>query len=359
MEQLLKYLEDTELYVRMAALMGVALLIALIAVFVVYPILRTAAKRTDSFVLEAYTKRTKKIFFWLIFFLLTVIFWSGLGPIKESNPGSLYYRPLLRLDQSLLYIFAGLFAYKLVNVAADFLRHIYNADDVHNLRERKILTQLQYVQRIAAIVIFIVVIALLLLQFESMRNLGTGILTSAGIGGIIIGIAAQKSIANLLAGFQIAFTQPIRLDDALIVQGEFGWVEDITLTYVSLRLWDQRRLIVPLQHFIDSTFQNWTRTNSELIGTVFLYLDYTFPVEELRQELDRYLLTQELWDERTKAVQVTDTSEKTMTLRILVSSNNAGNTFTLRCNTREHLIQWVQQHYPASFPRQRVALERE
>jgi small-conductance mechanosensitive channel len=359
MNQLLEYLENTELYVRMAALMGVAFLIALIAVFAVYPLLKTAARRTESFLLEAYTKRTQRIFFWLIFFLLTVVFWSGLGPIKESNPGSLYYRPLLKLDQSLLYIFTGLFVYKLVNVGADFLRHIYNADDVHNLQERKILTQLQYVQRIAAILIFLVVVSLLLLQFESLRNLGTGILTSAGISGIIIGIAAQKSIANLLAGFQIAFTQPIRLDDALIVQGEFGWVEDITLTYVSLRLWDQRRLIVPLQHFIDSSFQNWTRTNSELIGTVFLYLDYTFPVEKLREEIDRYLPTQELWDERVKAVQVTDTSEKTMTIRILVSSNNAGNTFTLRCVVREHLIQWVQQNYPDSFPRQRVSLDKE
>lgn len=359
MNQLIQYLENTDLYVQMAALMGVAFIIALVAVIIVYPLLSSAAKRTNSFLLAAFTKRTRRVFFWLVFLLLTTIFWSGLGPIGEDQPGSLYFKPLLRFVQSLLYVFAGLFTFKLVNVGADFLRHIYNADDVHNLRERKILTQLQYIQRIAAIVIFIVVISLLLLQFESMRNLGTGILTSAGIGGIIIGIAAQKSIANLLAGFQIAFTQPLRLDDALIVQGEFGWVEDITLTYVSLRLWDQRRLIVPLQHFIDSTFQNWTRTNSELIGTVFLYLDYSFPVEKLREEVDRYLPTQELWDERTKAVQITDTSEKTMTVRVLVSANNAGNTFTLRCNTREHLIDWLQQNYPDSFPRQRVFLDRD
>ena len=229
-----------------------------------------------------------------------------------------------------------------------------NADDVNNLRERKILTQLQYIQRIVSIIIFVLVVAFIFLQFEGMRKLGAGILSTAGVSGIIIGIAAQKSIANLLAGFQIAFTQPIRLDDVLIVKGEYGTVEEITLTYVTMKLWDQRRQVVPLQYFIDNVFQNWTRTNAELIGSVVLFLDYSFPVQELREEVERYLPTQELWDKRVQSVAVTDTSEKTITVRILVSSDNSGNTFTLRCNTREHLLEWVRVNHSDKLPQQRV-----
>ena len=159
-----------------------------------------------------------------------------------------------------------------------------------------------------------------------------------------------RAIANLLAGFQIAFTQPIRLDDALIVEGEFGTVEEITLTYVTLKLWDQRRLIVPLNYFIDNHFQNWTRFNAELTGSVFLHLDYTFPVDQLRAEVERYLPTQALWDQRVSSVAITDTTDRVIVVRILVSSNNAGNTFTLRCNTREHLLAWVREHYPGKLP---------
>jgi len=261
------------------------------------------------------------------------------------------------VPRTLLYIFGGLFLTRITLVTADTIRYRYNMDDANNLRERKILTQLQYIQRIASIVIFIVVVSFILLQFDGMRNLGTGILSTAGVGGIIIGLAAQKSIANLLAGFQIAFTQPIRLDDALIVEGEFGTVEEITLTYVSLRLWDQRRLIVPLNYFIDHHFQNWTRYNAELTGSVSLHLDYTFPVDELRAEVERYLPTQQLWDERVVSVAITDTTDRVIVVRILVSSNNAGNTFTLRCNTREHLLVWIRKNYPNKLPTTRYEKE--
>ncbi len=193
------------------------------------------------------------------------------------------------------------------------------------------------------------------MQFPQMRVLGSTVLASAGVSGIIIGLAAQKSIANLLAGFQIAFTQPIKIDDALIVNGEYGWVEEITLTYVTMRLWDQRRQIVPLQKFIDDTFQNWTRSNTELIGAVMLYVDYTLPVHELRAEVERFLPTQELWDQRVGNALVTDNSERTMTVRVLVSAKNAGDTFTLRCATREHCIRWIQENYRECLPQSRVA----
>lgn len=357
METLQAYLDATPVYVQMSILLGLAFLISTLVVMIVYPLLSASAKRINSFTLEAFTKRTRSAVFWLLTFLLTTTFWNGLLLQQEDSSVLTYLRPFSYFARTLLFIFLGLTLAKLVAVAADTIRHHYNADDVNNLRERKILTQLQYIQRIAAILIFIVILALILMQFEGMRSLGTGILTSAGVSGIIIGIAAQKSIANLLAGFQIAFTQPIRLDDALIVNGEYGWVEDITLTYVTMRLWDQRRQIVPLQKFIDETFQNWTHTSSDLIGTVFLYTDYTFPVAALREEVDRWLpLQTDLWDQKVKSVAVTDNDAKTMTIRILVSAVNAGTTFDLRCRTREYLIGWLRENHPTALPKTRVEM---
>ncbi len=357
MQDLLDLLESFPVYLQLLIAFGAALLMAAVVVIIFYSILKASARRTDSYTLRIFAQNTRTPVFWFLAMLVTYWFWSvTINTITEEQLQDIFYLPgALHIPETLLYTFGGLFLIRLTGVIASTIRHRYNADDVNNLRERKILTQLQYIQRIVSIIIFVVVVAFILLQFEGMRKLGTGILSTAGVGGIIIGLAAQKSIANLLAGFQIAFTQPIRLDDVLIVNGEYGTVEEITLTYVTMKLWDQRRQIIPLQHFIDNTFQNWTRTSAELTGSVFLYLDFNFPVEELRQEVTRYLPTQELWDERVNSVAVTETSERTMTVRVLVSSNNAGNTFTLRCNTREYLLQWVRENHPDKLPLQRVA----
>jgi small-conductance mechanosensitive channel len=350
METILEYISFTPLYLQLLIAFGIALLVATALVMVLYPILKASARKTQSFTLEAFAKRTRSSVFWLITMMLTYWFWTVLTGNLGTDDLPFYLPGALHIPRTFLYIFGGLFLIKVVQVIGDTIRHRYNMDDANNLRERKILTQLQYIQRIASIVIFIIVVSFILLQFDGMRNLGKGILSTAGVGGIIIGLAAQKSIANLLAGFQIAFTQPIRLDDVLIVEGEYGTVEEITLTYVTLKLWDQRRLIVPLNHFIDNTFQNWTRFNAELTGSVILHLDYTFPVDKLRAEVERYLPTQELWDKRVISVAVTDTTDRVIVVRTLVSSNNASNTFTLRCNTREHLLQWVRKNYPDKLP---------
>lgn len=354
MQDFIELISSMPILLQLLIAFGGAMALATVMVMIVYPILKASASRTGSFTLEAFAKRTRTSVFWLLVMLLTYWLWSLVDASLPEDEDNFYLPGLLHLPRTLMYVFGGAFLIQVTRVAADTVRHRYNADDVNNLRERKILTQLQYVQRIVSIVIFVVVVAFIFLQFEGMRKLGTGILSTAGVGGIIIGLAAQKSIANLLAGFQIAFTQPIRLDDVLIVNGEFGTVEEITLTYVTMKLWDERRQVVPLQHFIDNVFQNWTRSSSELIGSVFLYLDYSFPVEELREEVERYLPSQELWDERVKSVAVTETSERTITVRVLVSSNNSGNTFTLRCNTREHLLKWVRENHADKLPQQRV-----
>jgi hypothetical protein len=201
--------------------------------------------------------------------------------------------------------------------------------------------------------IILITLAVVLLSFNNVRKIGAGLLTGVGVGGIIVAFAAQKSLGNLLAGFQIAFTQPIRIDDVLVVEGEWGRVEDITLTYVVLNIWDQRRLILPINYFIEKPFQNWTRSTSEILGTVFLYMDYTFPVENLRTELTRLLNTSELWDQRVGILQVTDAKEATMEIRALVSARNSSQAFDLRCYIRENLIKYIRENNPESLPQHR------
>lgn len=251
------------------------------------------------------------------------------------------------------------FAYILVgfvNAGRDYVMHRYDFVKKDNLRERKIRTQLQFLRKLLIALIWILTVCAILLSFDSMRKLGTGLLTGVGLGGIIIGFAAQRSLGNLLAGFQIAFTQPLRIDDVLVVEGEFGRVEEITLTYVVLALWDQRRLILPINYFIEKPFQNWTRTTAEMLGTVYFYLDYAVPIEPIRAEFQRLLSKTDLWDKRVGLVQITDVSKTEVEVRCLVSASNSGTAFDLRCYIRENLLTFIQKNYPESLPRTRMEL---
>ncbi|MBL4675151.1 MAG: mechanosensitive ion channel [Mucilaginibacter sp.] len=243
-----------------------------------------------------------------------------------------------------------------IKILEDFIYYKYDFNKEDNLKERKVRTQLSFVRKLSTVTIILITLALILLSFDSVRKLGAGLLTGVGIGGIIIGFAAQKSLGNLLAGFQIAFTQPIRIDDVLVVEGEWGRVEDITLTYVVLNIWDQRRLILPINYFIEKPFQNWTRTTSQLLGTVFLYVDYEVPTDVLRTELARLLDATPLWDKRVGIIQVTDVKPSTIELRVLVSARNSSIAFDLRCYIRENLIKYLQQNYPSSLPKNRIEI---
>jgi small-conductance mechanosensitive channel len=184
--------------------------------------------------------------------------------------------------------------------------------------------------------------------------LGASLLASAGIASVVIGFAAQKSLSNLIAGFQIAFTQPLRLDDVVIVEKEWGRVEEITLTYVVVRIWDLRRLVLPITYFIEKPFENWTRTSSDILGTVFLYADYSANVEAVRNELTRVLKGAPLWDGKVGLLQVTNTSEKTIELRALMSARDASDAFDLRCLVRESLVAFLQRETPQALPKNRV-----
>src|SRR5690606_23663081 len=207
-------------------------------------------------------------------------------------------------------------------------------------------------------IIVVLTLAAILMSFENMRKLGAGLLGGVAIGATILGFAAQQSLGNLLAGFQIAFTQPIRIDDVLVVEGEWGRVEEITLTYVVLRIWDQRRLILPISYFIQKPFQNWTRNSSDILGTAFFYLDYRVPVEKVRDELTRLLQLSPLWDGKVNVLQVTDTKERSIEIRALMSARNSGEAFDLRCYVRENLIKFIESNYPESLPRTRAEIDR-
>lgn len=244
-----------------------------------------------------------------------------------------------------------------VNTGSAYLLKQYPIDVQQNLQARAIRTQIMVLKKVAVAVIGIFTLASMLMVFESVREFGASILASAGIAGVIIGFAAQRSIATLLAGFQIALTQPIRVDDVVIVEGEWGRIEDITLTYVVVRVWDLRRLVVPITYFIEQPFQNWTRSSADLLGTVFLYVDYTIPVDAMRAELTRILQGSSNWDGKVNVLQVTDAKERTMELRALASAADASLAFSLRCEIREQLIAFVQREYPECLPRLRATLE--
>lgn len=266
-----------------------------------------------------------------------------------------YRIPFEKILEISLTISFALILIRIINVLEDYFYLKYDLNKENNLKERKIRTQLQFVRKIIVSLIILITAAIILLSFESMRKIGAGLLTGVGIGGIIIGFAAQKSLGNLLAGFQIAFTQPIRIDDVLIVEGEWGKVEEITLTYVVVNIWDQRRLILPITYFIEKPFQNWTRVSADLLGTVFLYLDYTIPIEPMRQELSRLLNANPLWDKRVNVVQVTDsTKDGSVEVRFLMSASNSSRAFDLRCNVREAMITFIQINYPESLPKKRL-----
>jgi small-conductance mechanosensitive channel len=228
-----------------------------------------------------------------------------------------------------------------------------------NLESRKRYTTVSILEKVIVFTIILIGLGLILISFESIREVGVGLFASAGVAGIIIGLSAQKVVGAFLAGIQIAFAQPFRIDDAVLVEGEWGWIEEINLTYVVVRIWDKRRLVLPTTYFIEKPFQNWTRTSADIIGTVFLYTDYTVPFEDLRKELTRLLNSTDLWDGKVNVLQVTDTKESTIEIRILVSAKNSPTTWDLRVYIREKMIEFIQNNYPDSLPKTRVLMNKE
>jgi small-conductance mechanosensitive channel len=246
---------------------------------------------------------------------------------------------------------------QLVKVIQDLVRHRININQADNLRQRQIITRLMYVRRVINTIIVLLSIGAVLLTFDKMRKIGAGLLTGVGIGGIIIGFAAQRSLGNLLAGFQIAFTQPIRIDDEVIVENEFGKIEEISLTYVVVRIWDNRRMILPINYFIERPFQNWTRITSDITGVVLFYADFSLPVDRIRQVFMDLVKDHPLWDKNHAGLVVTKFTEEVMELRATVSTRSSGASWDLCCYLREELIKHIKDNYPECLPRKRAEIE--
>lgn len=226
----------------------------------------------------------------------------------------------------------------------------------HWKRARKVETQTRFLVRILNILIVILGLGAALMTFEPVRHVGGSLLASAGIGGIILGFAAKPVLSNLLAGMQIALTQPFRIDDVLLVNDLWCWVEEVTATYVVLRVWDLRRLVVPLQWFIENPFENWSRNDTELIGKVLVNVDYSMPVEPLREEFERLLRESTEWNGTTRTVQVVEADDTTIQVRFLMSARDSSALWDLRCAVREGIITFIQEHYPGHLPRVRARL---
>jgi small-conductance mechanosensitive channel len=235
-----------------------------------------------------------------------------------------------------------------------YLLRKFDIEASDNLKARKNLTQIKVFKGIASSIIIVVAISISLLTFEQARTIGVSLLTSAGIIGIIVGFAAQKSIGLILAGIQIAITQPIRLDDVVVVEDEWGKIEEITLTYVVVKIWDERRLVLPITWFLEKPFQNWTRSAANIIGTVFIYVDYSFPVESIRTILPEMLKENTNWDKRVVNVQVTKVTEQYKEVRILVSSSDSSKNWDLRTQIRKKLIDFINDNYPETFAKIRI-----
>ncbi len=255
-----------------------------------------------------------------------------------------------------LVVLAGWSAARAIEIAATLYLQRFRIDVDDNLLARKHLTQVRILKRAGDVLIGLVTTATALMTLDSVRAYGVSLFASAGAASLVIGLAARPLLANLIAGVQIAVTQPIRLEDAVIVEGEWGWVEEITGTYVVVRLWDWRRMILPLSYFLEKPFQNWTRETASLIGSVFVHVDYSVPFEAVREELTKIARASPLWDGRVVNLQVSDATERTVQLRALVSARNAPQTWDLRCEVREKLIAYLQREHPQALPTVRVDL---
>lgn len=327
---------------------AIFILIAVVIHFVLFFILGRIASKKDGLIFHHAVKKLRTPSLLLIIFL-AILFAIPVVHIRVDI--TQWLRHLLSIF--IIIAIAGL-SIRGVAVGRIFILNRYDVASKDNLQARKVYTQLRMLERIVNLVIIILAIGTILMTFSTIRQVGASLLASAGIAGVILGFAAQRSLATIFAGFQIAITQPIRIDDVVIVEGEWGRIEEITLTYAVVRIWDLRRLIVPITYFIEKPFQNWTRVSADILGTVYLYTDYYVPIEAIRQELTRLLSSNDDWDGKVNVLQVTDAKESTLELRALMSAKDSSSAWNLRVFVREKLVDFLQTNYPSSLPRTRI-----
>ncbi|MDD3836910.1 MAG: mechanosensitive ion channel domain-containing protein [Phenylobacterium sp.] len=330
-------------------LMALALAAALVTHEIIVRLVRRAMRRADEFwrPMVIRTRRPGR----LALLIAALAASSAIAPLPPELAGGLRHLLLIAFI-----VLLGWTAYIALDIATALYMRRFKVDVDDNLLARKHLTQVRILRRALIILIFIVTASLALMTVSGVRQWGVSLLAAGGAASIIVGLALQPLLSNLIAGIQIAMTQPIRIDDAVVVEGEWGNVEEITATYVVIRVWDQRRLVLPLSYFLQNPFQNWTRESSELLGVVLLHVDYAAPVAAIRARLEEIARASPLWDGRVVVLQVTDLRERTMELRCLVSARNSGQAFDLRCEVREKLVAFLKEQHPEALPLGRLEL---
>ena len=337
-------------WVRSGTILLGSVVLTLILHYVVFRVAGSIAKKTPSIVDNALVTHLKGPARAILPLLAVKLALPGV-PLRHGIIDDIQKFFSLCLIASFAWGFIAL-----TSAIRDAVSAKYRMDVPDNLAAREMATRINMLHRIIAIFVAGFAVSAMLMSFPGLRHLGTSLLASAGVAGIVIGMAARPALSNLIAGVQLAFTQPIRIDDVVIVEGEWGWIEEIRTTYVVVRIWDLRRLVLPLTYFIEKPFQNWTRATADLLGSVFLYVDYTVPVEEVRQELKRILDSTDMWDGKVWSLQVTDATEHTVQMRALMSAPNSGTAWKLRCFVREKLIAFLQNRYPHSLPKARTEI---
>jgi hypothetical protein len=331
--------------------LAAAVLIGLLGYMILFKVLFRFAARPDTSLQQSLVKRWRhpaKLLLPLLAVLLTLPSLRVPGEITEL----LHHLGTLALIGAIAWLLAST-----ILGLQELLLLRYDVTASDNLKARAVSTQVNVLVKIVMVLILIIAGATMLMTFDKVRQVGVSLLASAGIAGVIIAFAAQRSLATLVAGIQIAITQPIRLDDVVIVEEEWGRIEEITLTYVVVRIWDLRRLVVPITYFLEKPFQNWTRVSADLLGTVTMHCDYRVPVAAVRAELSSILAGTELWDGKVSGLVVLDATDKTIVLRALVSAKDSGDAWDLRCHVREKLVDFLQREYPDSLPRIRAELD--
>ena len=347
-------MENFLIFIEEYAYQLISFAVLILAALVVSSILIKKLKNNETFnISNSILKQCNRPLKWLIICIAVNLS----VPLAEfSDDVMKIVRQLIAI--SLIIIISWLII-NLTKVIEDVVVSKFDVSKKDNLKARKVHTQLKVSRRIIIVMVFIIALGTILMTFERVRQLGTTILASAGILSIVVGMAAQKTIGTFIAGLQIAFTQPIRIDDVVIVENEWGWIEEINLTYVVVRIWDLRRLIVPITYFIEKPFQNWTRTSADLLGSVYIYADYTAPIDEIRDYLRSLLESSDKWDKKCCVLQVTNVTDKAVELRALMSACDGPTAWDLRCEVREKLVQYINENYSVKLPKLRVEMERQ
>lgn len=335
-----------DLLIAVAFLVG-AVIVALIVHAIVFWVLRRIARRKAALLGQSLTRHAQGPTRWIFPLIAVLVILPGL-PLTPKVMDALQHITGLGLIAA-----AAWLVILCIEIFSDIITGRYRIDVKDNLTARRIQTQFKMLHRIIVVLVIIVTLAIMLMTFPAIRHIGESVLASAGLASLIVGLAAKGTLSNLVAGVQIAFTQPFRIEDAVVIEGEWGWIEEIGTMYVVVRIWDLRRLVLPLSYFLDHPFQNWTYSSADLLAHCYIYTDYSVPVQALRDELGRILKTTPLWAGKVCVLQVSQLQQFTVQIRALMDARSSGDAWDLRCVVREQMIDFLTKNYPGSLPRYR------